>query len=213
MDPDPGWPPPVRVGDHVPVSTQPSATRYALGSVPNMVRSLVVVLGIVLVIIFMIPRTGSVPRPAIDVTANAAAIAGSTGWAVEAPVGLPDGWRPTAARYDTTNQPVPTWFVGYQTPSGAYAALSQGAKTDAEWLAGVTGRGARTGERSIGGRTWVEYARADGTQNSLVDEPSTAGGLTTVVSGTAGWDELAALAGALRPVSADGTPSASASSS
>lgn len=191
------------------MSTQPSAGRYALGSVPNMVRSLVVVLGIVLAVIFMIPRTSSVPRPAIDVTANAAAVAGSTGWAVEAPVGLPGTWRATAARYDTTNQPLPTWFVGYQTPSGAYAALSQAVATDPEWLAGVTGRGARTGERRIDGRAWVEYARADGTQNSLVNEPSTAGGLTTVVSGTAGWDELAKLAAALRPVAADGSPAPS----
>ena len=191
------------------MSSPPSASRYALGSVPNMIRSLVVVLGIVLVVIFMLPRTSTVPRPPVDVTGNAVAVAGETGWAVEAPQGLPGGWHPTAARYDTTNQSVPTWFVGYQTPSGAYAALSQAANTGPEWLSAQTGRGTRTGERTLRGRTWLEYTRPDGTQNSLVAESEATGGVTTVVSGTAGWGELVTLADHLRPATAGSSPASS----
>jgi len=197
--------------DHGPVSSQPSARRYALGSVPNMVRSLVVVLGIVLALIVMVPRTTSVPTPTIDVVAVAASAAASAGWAVSAPTALPAGWVATSARYDTTNLPAPTWFVGYQTPEGTYAALSQARTSDPEWLAAVTGRGARTGERSIGGRTWAEYALLDGTQNSLVAGWPGAGsgeGVVTVVSGTAAFSDLVTLAEHLRPVT---TPTSSGS--
>lgn len=184
-----------------------------MGSVPNMVRSIVVVLAMVAVVYFMVPRTSSVERPPVDVTTNAVAVAGETGWPVVAPEGLPDGWRATAARFDRTRLGLPTWFVGYETPSGAYVALTQAADVTPDWLAGQTDKGARTGQRTVGGQTWDEYARADGTQNSLVRAGTGTGAVTTVLSGTAGFAEIAELAGHLRVVAGDGsaTPSPSAS--
>ncbi len=169
-----------------------------MGSVPNMVRSLVVVLALVAVVYFILPRTGSVERPPVDVTSNARAVAGETGWPVLAPAGLGSGWRVTAARFERTRFGVPTWFVGYETPSGTYVALTQAADVTADWLTEQTNKGSRRGSRTVDGQTWAQYARADGTQNSLVR--TGAGSVTTVLSGTAGFAEIADLAGSLRVV-------------
>jgi hypothetical protein len=53
------------------------------------------------------------------------------------------------------------------------------------------------GAQDVAGARWTRYARQDKLQNSLVLRH---GRLTTVVTGTAGFDELERLAASLRPV-------------
>jgi hypothetical protein len=88
------------------------------------------------------------------------------------------------------------WHVGYQTPSQQYAAVQQGKDAPAEWVRAQVNRAATAGTERVGGVEWTRYVRADKTQNSLV---RVHGDVTTVVTGTAGFEELARLASSLRP--------------
>jgi hypothetical protein len=57
-------------------------------------------------------------------------------------------------------------------------------------------RAPQVGTLRVDGASWVRYVRTDKLQNSLVLRH---GRLTTIVTGTAGFDELARLASSLRP--------------
>ena len=51
-----------------------------------------------------------------------------------------------------------------------------------------------------GGRTWTRYERDTKVQNSLLDDPQTSGDLTTLVTGTATFEEMAEFVTYLEPV-------------
>ncbi len=165
-----------------------------------MVRSLVVVVGIVAVLIFMVPRASSVSRPPVDVHTNAVAVAGETGWPVEEPRGLPSGWDATAVRFVRSTDGLQTWIAGYCQPvRRAMPPSSQAIERDARVGRGRDHRAApQVGETTAGGRTWTEYDRPDKTQNSLVHRPTPVVGLrrlTTIITGTGTFEELTFFAG------------------
>ena len=93
-----------------------------------------------------------------------------------------------------------TWHAGYQTPSGTYVAVEQ--------TKDPTPRGSRrrrtarpkTGTLEAGGRTWTKYVRDTKVQNSLVDDPAAPGELTTLITGTASFEEMAEFVEHLQPV-------------
>ncbi len=176
------------------MSAQPTASRYDLGSVSNMVRSLVVVVAIVVVLILMVPRVSSVSRPPVDVHSTAVAVAGETGWPVEEPRGLPSGWDATAVRFVRSTDGLQTWHAGYVSPSGRYVAIEQTMNATSHWVEAETNRAPQVGEATAGGRTWTEYDRPDKTQNSLVHLADAGGGssagLTTIITGTGTFEEL-----------------------
>ncbi len=176
------------------MSSQPTASRYALGSVPNMLRSLAAVLGLVLVLILMVPRVSSISRPPVDVHSSAVAVVGDTGWPIEEPRGLPAGWNATAVRFVRSTDGLMTWHAGYQTPTGDYVAIEQTKGATPGWLEAETNRAPIVGHTTVGGRTWTQYRRPDKTQNSLVAGPSGSADLTTVITGTGTFAELAAFA-------------------
>ena len=65
-----------------------------------------------------------------------------------------------------------------------------------EWVRAQTNRAPVVGTQTVAGAQWTRYARQDKLQNSMV---LVRRGLTTVVTGTAGFDELGRLAASLRP--------------
>ncbi len=175
-----------------------------MGSVPNMIRSLVVVLAVVAVLILMVPRVSSVNRPPVDVHTNAVAVAAETGWAIEEPRGLPPGWDATSVRFVRSTDGLQTWHAGYVTPTGHYVAIEQTMNATAHWVEAETNRAPKVGQTTAGGRTWTEYDRPDKTQNSLVHLAGSGGsaaGLTTVITGTGTFEELAVFADHLRVLS------------
>ena len=184
------------------MSEQTSTSRYSLGSVPNMLRSLAVVLGIVVVIIFMVPRVSSVSRPPVDVHSSAVDVAGSTGWPILEPRGLPTGWTPTAVRFVRSTDGLQTWHVGFESPNGDYVALEQTRNATSGWLGAETNHAPVVGTTTVAGRTWTKYQRDIKVQNSLVAGPTGTDQLTTIVTGTGSFDELAYFAEHLAPVAA-----------
>ncbi len=184
-------------------SDGPPPSRYSLGTLPNMLRSLVVIVAVMSVVFFMVPRVSSVSQPPVDVQANAASVRNTTGWPIEVPVGLPDGWQATAVRYVRSTGGLMTWHVGYQSPAGTYVALEQTRGATNDWVRAQTNRAPAGESVTIDGTPWTKYVRADKVQNSLVDRPTGTSALTTVVTGTGTFEELTEFVKHLEPVTAE----------
>ncbi|WP_270887475.1 DUF4245 domain-containing protein [Pedococcus sp. 5OH_020] len=174
---------------------------YANGSVANMVRSLLVIGALVALLIAVVPRVNTVSQPPVDVAAAAVEVAKETGWPIERPLGLPQGWDATSVRYVRSTAGLMTWHAGYTSPSKNYVAVEQTKGATAEWVAAQTNRARLTGTLSAAGRTWDTYVRGVKVQNSLVAQPADANGLTTIITGTGTFQELTAFAEKLQPVS------------
>lgn len=178
----------------------PQQSRYSLGSTKNLVYSLLAVVGMTAVLVLMVPRVSSVSGPPVDVSATAVTVQADTGWPIVEPVGLPDGWSPTSVRYVRTTGGFMTWHVGYQTPSGTFVAVEQTLDPSREWISAQTNRSPSEGTTEIAGLTWEKYVRDNKVQNSLLHQPEADGELTTLVTGTADFDDMAFFIEHLEPV-------------
>lgn len=188
------------ISDHGGVSQTPTTSRYSLGSTPNMVRSLVVIGALMALIWFMTPRPNSLGGPVVDVHATALDVAEQSGWPISEAVDLPEGWRTTSARYVKGTDGLMTWHAGYQAPSGNYVAVEQTRDATRTWVEAQTNRARRIGEVDVAGTTWVKYERGGKVQNSLLDRRTGSGELTTLLTGTGTFEELAFVAEHLGPV-------------
>ena len=184
------------------VSAPAPRSSYANGSAANMVRSLVVIGVIVAALIAIVPRVNSVSQPPVDVAGASVEVARESGWPIDRPEALPDGWKATSVRYVRSTGGLMTWHAGYQSPTGNYIAIEQTKDATAEWVSAQTNRAAQTGEVQAAGKTWGTYVRSGKVQNSLVHRAETASELTTIVTGTGTFAELTAFAETLAPVPA-----------
>lgn len=183
------------------MSAPGSRSSYANGSVGNLVRSLLVVGGLVALLIAVVPRVNQVSQPPVDVAGTAAQVAADTGWPISVASGLPDGWKATSVRYVRSTDGVMTWHAGYQAPSGNYVALEQTREATDGWVEAQTNRARRTGQLQAAGLGWDTYVRSGKVQNSLVHRAQGSAELTTIVTGTGTFEELTAFAEALTPAS------------
>lgn len=184
------------------VSAPAPRSPYANGSAANMVRSLLVIGALVALLVAIVPRVNTVSQPPVDVAGAAAEVVRESGWPIEAPAGLPEGWSASSVRYVRSTGGLMTWHAGYTSPTKNYVAIEQTKNATAEWVAAQTNRARRTGQVQAAGRTWTTYERGVKVQNSMVAAPTAAGGLTTIITGTGTFAELTRFAEALRPVAA-----------
>jgi hypothetical protein len=68
------------------------------------------------------------------------------------------------------------------------------------WVETEVNRAVDKGTVEVDGRTWTKYERPSKIQNSLVHRPEASGELTTLVTGTGTFEELAVLIEHLEPV-------------
>ncbi|MCU1538020.1 MAG: hypothetical protein JWP82_2371 [Humibacillus sp.] len=183
----------------------PPKSRYSMGTMPNMLRSLLVVGFFVLVLVAIVPRKSEIERPAVDAGGKAAAVAAQTRWAVEMPTGLGNDWVPTTATYGIGTDKVPTFTTVWRTPSGGNLAFKQATKPTNTWVSTSVTDNPAAGAVTVGGRSLERYAGGRTSQVSYLVRPAATGGLTLVATTDGGEDELKAFVAALRPV----TPSAS----
>jgi hypothetical protein len=157
------------------------------------------VLSLAVVGIFVAFLFAVVWRPApeavkvVDPTLQLDAARAQARFDVLAPEGLSGDWKPTSARYEASEDGSSTWFLGYVTPDGQYVALAQTDGPEATFVAEQTLDGVAEGQREVAGQQWRQYVSGD--QRSLVTGSD---GSTTVVTGTASYDELAAFVDRLR---------------
>jgi hypothetical protein len=159
-----------------------------------MVRTLVVIVGLVALVVLLVPRPNEVAMPTVDVASAAQAGVAAAGFPVSVPRDLPEGWTPTSARVQRGTDGVMTWHLGYVTPSGLYAGVEQAAGATGAWEDRQVTDGREAGTRVIDGRTWIMRGRPDRGIISMVLRQEN---LTTVVTGRATQAELDELATAL----------------
>jgi hypothetical protein len=180
------------------------ASRYSLGSMSNMLRSLLVVGFFLLVLVAIVPRMNEVERPAVDAAGKASSVAAQTRWPLEMPEGLGSGWVPTTATYAPGTDKVPTFTTVWKTPSGGDLAFKQAAAPTDTWLSTSVTDNPPAGTATVGTRTVERYAGGRTSQVGYVVRPTASGGLTLVATTNGTEDDLKTFVAALKPV----TPSA-----
>ncbi len=167
-----------------------------------MIRSLGLVTAFVLVLLVIGPARSLVfpthrdRMPPVDYGEQVVAARQLMGPSVEAPAGLPAGWRATSARVTGGGVTAAALHIGFATPSGQYATVEESAGPPSTLFAAVLGSRTPTGDGSVtaGGRRWERRRAADG-DLALI---RSAGRVTVVVTGTAAERELAVLAASVR---------------
>ena len=164
-------------------------------TVRDMVLSLAVILLAAGVIYLFIPHDADHdPVKKVDYRVELSTARRAASYPVEAPVGLPGGWRATSVTYDAdSDKGGAAWHLGFLTGKDQYAAVEQSDARPGPYVEKVTQGARRTDQvRTIDGDRWVRW-HGD-TYDALVRRSD---GWTTVVTGTAPVDKLAELAGAL----------------
>lgn len=165
-----------------------------------MVRSLALVLAVVGVVALITVRGSTEPVRSVSYGTELAAARSAAPYDVVAPVGL-DDFRATSVRYRVVDGAT-VWHLGFLTPAGAYAGVDQ---TDVpaptyldDFVAELTEGGVAAGETAIDGDTWQRYdgggSSSDEQVRGLLRSDDD---VSVLVSGTAEWVELEALAAAL----------------
>lgn len=178
----------------------PRRSAYSMGSMPNMLRSLLVIGIFVAFLVAIVPRMDEVPRPAVDALSKARFTASDTSWPIEMPTGLGQGWVPTVATYAPGTEKVPTFTTVWSTPGGGDIALKQAVAVTDGWVKRTVNEAPRSGSVQVSGRTFERYAADDGRQVSYLVRGEGDTGLTVAATGTASEDELKAFVAALKPV-------------
>lgn len=179
------------------------------GSIADMVRSMVLVLGIVAVIMLVTWRPQPDPVREVDITPVAIIAAMQADFEVLALEPEIAGVA-TSVRWEATqaSDGLPVWHVGYVSPSGEYLQLSQSTSTSRAYLDEQTGGGesvetapespALNGVLSDGWQLWESPER-----KSLVLSRD---GSILIVSGTDDWSTVAQAALGLVSVESAGNP-------
>ncbi|AZM90925.1 DUF4245 domain-containing protein [Streptomyces sp. W1SF4] len=158
----------------------------------DMVRSLAVIGVVVAGIYIFIPHDEDAdPTRTVDYRVETITARRAAPYPVAAPVGLPEQWRATSVTFERKN--ANAWHLGFQDPDKQYVAVEQSTDASAKNVAKLTQQAKSTGEtQQVGDRAWERW---DGEKyDALVRQEQ---GYVTVVTGTAGFERLGAMAAAL----------------
>ncbi|WP_055472694.1 DUF4245 domain-containing protein [Streptomyces pathocidini] len=102
--------------------------------------------------------------------------------------------RATSVTYEGGSADGATWHLGFQNPDDEYVAVEQGNGRASKFVAAVTHGAAKTGgTQRVGDARWERWEGPK--YDALVREER---GVTTVVTGTAPFGQLAEMAAALK---------------
>ena len=163
----------------------------------NLVLALVASLAVVAFIVLVVVRPQSVEREPVDYQAAARDAQAQFDEPLAAPA-LPAGWSANRAGPREADD-LPTWQVGFLTPSDEYIGLVQALDADDRWVGDQTFEAEATDRFELDGVGWTEYDRRD------VNDPGNAAYIlvatiersTVVLAGTATDDEFRTLASAI----------------
>jgi len=169
-------------------------------TVNNLVLSLLVTVGAVLVLVLLVPRNDNPIRRDIDFAAIAAQLQPIVDQTLASPT-LPDGWTANRAEWQAgTNDQVPSWYIGLLTPDNQYIGFNQAFDANPTWLAQKLPDAPVVDTVTIAGVTWDVYRNSAPTADrgnfdyALV---TTAGTSTYLMVGTATTGDFETLATAL----------------
>jgi hypothetical protein len=163
----------------------------------NMVLSLGIVIGIVVLAVVLLPRPHYNSVKEIDPTQAVLSAQRVARYHVVSPVNLPSSWRATSVKLSGPDEHhVVELHIGYYTPAGQYATVEEADAPRVKFIELQTEHGRGAGSITIGSDVWEKAYSANQKQSSLLR--TTAEGVTIIVTGSAGYDELAVLAASLR---------------
>lgn len=132
-------------------------------TVNNLVFSLLVSLGLMLIIVLVVPRgTDQWSGHQVDVAAAAEQTEASTGQPLVVPA-VGEGWKAKQALLRTKpDSEILDWHISYTTENEAYAAVSQaftksGEPVNETWIGQQFEGQTSTGTEQLGGVTWIVY--------------------------------------------------------
>lgn len=190
------------------VVTEGTLKRYLSGP-GQFVLAIGSCLALILVIFLIAPTEDDPALPKrIDYTWDAKEFARKAPYETYAPAGLPAAWAATSSRLtgtggaDEAAGKTVSWHLVLVTPTRRYAALEQSNETP-DGAKGFVPRMTNVpkstpehaaGRQTVDGVAWDRYYQRDKRQYSLVRRLPDS---TVVITGTAGYDELAVLASSL----------------
>jgi Protein of unknown function (DUF4245) len=150
----------------------PPRGRGTRGTVTDMVRTMLVILAVVTVIYFLVPRPNQIVQPAADVGGAAAAAVSELGFAPLVPQGLPADWVPTEAAVRDAADGIKEFHIGYRVGTdvkdNAYAGVEQATRSTARWLEINDAGGTKVGDVTIDGVTWEQRYKPERAYTSLL---------------------------------------------
>ncbi|WP_409332467.1 DUF4245 domain-containing protein [Trujillonella humicola] len=170
-------------------------------SAANMLRSLaplvLICLAVVAWLAFLRQDVRSDPVREVDPSGSIRAAAEIAAFPLEAPAGLPEGWRATDTDFEGSGPGERVTFgIDYSTPSGDYALFLTSDDPQAGAVDAVLGGAGADGTADVGGREWTRSTTERGeTALSRRD-----GDVVVLVTGDASDEELGTLAASVRPV-------------
>lgn len=145
----------------------------------NLIAALLVTLGVVLVIVFAVPRGTPPPREPIDVAAVGEAIADAEGRTVLVPE-VPTEWLVNRAAVEGDS--LRAWTVVYvPDEDSGFLRFAQGFDADPAWTTRVLSGASVDGTVEIEGIDWDTYA---------IPDPARAGNVSAALSTQAGPDTV-----------------------
>ncbi len=163
-------------------------------SVRDMVLSVAVIGVVVAGIYLFVPHSGGESVKTVSYRVELGQARRAAPYPVAGPVGLSRQWRATSVNYDSSDPKAVHWHLGFVDPQDQYASIEQTNDTDpAQFVSDTTQNSHHAGSQTVGATTWQRYE--GGRYRALV---RTEHGVTTMVDGTAPYDQLARLAGSLR---------------
>ncbi|MFF7632596.1 DUF4245 domain-containing protein [Kitasatospora sp. NPDC008050] len=179
------------MGHHVGVA----ASSRGRQTVRDMILSMVAVMGVALVAYLTIPHsTDGDPVHVVDYSAALASAKRAAPYPIAAPEGLSDKWRATSVTYQPSDADGHAgWHLGFVTPDGKYAAVEQSNEPKFDLLKSVVAGYEPDGSAAIAGQDWSRY-QGDRYRGLTV----TSGSATTLITGSASYQELDELAQALK---------------
>lgn len=178
-------------------------------TVRDMVLSLAVILLAAGVIYAFVPHDGGQdPVKPVSYRVELNSARRSAPYPVAAPQGLSEKWRATSVTYEPGSAKGSAWHLGFMTPDDQYAAVEQSDTAHPDRYVHDVTQGAHRTQRTVraGGETWTRYegkkydalVRVDNSGAHGEHGKGHPGRHTTVVTGTAGAEQLRQMAGALR---------------
>jgi hypothetical protein len=182
-----------------PIVVSASVYKRLMSTLPGFAMAMLACLVVVGLVILITPRRNENAMPRADYQSDLSGLRAIAPYQVLAPEGLPPQWFPTSTRLTGHAGGPISWHLGFNTPRKEYAALEESNETPdgaGNFVDRMTSQGHPDGTAQLAGATWNRTFRPDKKQRSLVRHLP---GVTIVVTGTASYDELAVLAGSLRP--------------
>ncbi|WP_268985011.1 DUF4245 domain-containing protein [Streptomyces sp. CC228A] len=161
-------------------------------TVRGMFQSMAVICAAAAVIYLFVPHDENAdPLKAVDYSVEIVTAQRAAPYPVAAPEGLPEGWRATSVSF--RREEGHAWHLGYLTPEREYVAVEQSTADPKRYIGDVSHGAEATGEtQQVGGRAWERWEGDKYDALVLRDK-----GATTVVLGTAPFEQLGMMAAAL----------------